>query len=76
LPNTETVLERYEQGADAVEWHDEFAKVRLLGDGGLGEPGPSIPYEEPQEEGSVSDRPHLGLLREASESQKAFKSKH
>jgi len=66
------VLERYEQEADAAEKHDDSETAGMLREDELGEPGPSVPTEERHEKRSAWDRPQLGLLREASESQKAF----
>ncbi|KAK5941904.1 hypothetical protein PMZ80_005855 [Knufia obscura] len=74
LPSVETVLDRYEREADAAERHDESKGAKMLSEEELGEPGPSVPTEERHEKRSAWDRPQLGLLREASESQEAFGS--
>jgi len=75
LPSVETVLEQYELEADAADKNDESEKAKMLSDEDLGEPGPSVPSMERQEERSAWDRPNRGLLKVASESQEAFTSK-
>ena len=59
LPSVETVLEQYEQEADAVERHDKVGRNQILKDEDIGEPGPSVVDGSTSRTKSAWDRPHI-----------------
>jgi len=75
LPSVETVLERYELEADAADQREKTEGAKMLADGDLGEPGPTVLTDEPRKTESVWDRPHLASMTEALESQKSMLTK-